>query len=172
MEDFNSCEYSTEQKIEGKWLALRLFFVFFYIAFATAYFALIYVTRIFTLGALIPLAVWILVFFTWRYTCPDYKYEISSATLRFYVTYRKTCKERLKIKISEAVAILPIDSMNEKIMEFAPKKVFSSLPSKSCKDKYAILFSDEKGKRCAFLFVATKEAVRLLSVYNSKTVKT
>ena len=171
MEGFNTYEYSAEQKIEGKWLFLRLFFIFFYIAFATAYFIVIYVTRIFTLGALIPIAVWVLIFLTWRYTSPDYKYEISSGTLRFFVTYKKKSREKLKIKISEAEAIIPIDTEGDKLRDFSPWKIYTAVPSKNSTDVYAVLFYNEKGKRCAFLFVATEEAVRLLAIYNSKTVK-
>ncbi len=171
MENFNCYEYSTEQKIEGKWLFLRIFFIFFYIAFAAAYFLVIYVTRIFPVGALIPIAVWILVFLTWKYTSPEYKYEISSGFLRFFITYGKKEKEAVRIKISAAEAIIPLDTMKDTLRDFAPRKIYSAVPSGSSADKYAVLFHNEKGKRCAFIFVATAEAVRLLSIYNSKTVK-
>ena len=123
MENFNCCEYSTEQKTEGRWLFLRIFFVIFYIAFAVTYFAVIYITRIFPVGALIPLALWILVFFTWRYTKPDYKYEISSGFMRFFVVYRKKQKEKLKIKISTADAIIPKSLFDEKEKEFALQRI-------------------------------------------------
>ena len=171
MEGFNTYEYSAEQKPTGKWLLLRLFFLLFYTLFATAYFLVIYVTRFFPVGALIPVAVWILVFLTWRYTRPDYKYEISSGALRFFVTYKKKPQEKLKIKISEAEAIIPIDTEGDKLRDFSPRKIYTAVPSKNSTDVYAVLFYNEKGKRCAFLFVATEEAIRLLAIYNSKTVK-
>ncbi len=171
MEDFNCFEYSAEQKIEGRWLFLRILFIFFYVAFAAAYFVVIYTTRIFTLGALIPIAVWILVFLTWRYTRPDYKYEISAGVLRFYVIYKKKAAEKLKIKISSAEAIAPLSTLSEQIKSFKPRKTYSALPTKPSSDAYAILFKDERGNPCVFLFIATGDAIRLLGIHNKKTVK-
>ena len=62
MEGFNNYEYSASQKSEGKWLLSKILLILGYIAFATVYFVVIYITKFFPLGALIPLFLWIRVF--------------------------------------------------------------------------------------------------------------
>lgn len=171
MEDFNSYEYTAERRAEGKWFFLKLSVIFAYVLFAVAYFVVIYVTRVFPLGALIPFVLWILIYFTWRYVKPDLKYTVERGTLSFFVIYgQKNKKKKLEIKISDAVEIAPRDELADKIAKFSPKRTYSALPSKKSADAYAILYTDKGGKRCVFYFVATAAALKLLRMYNSKTI--
>ena len=111
-----------------------------------------------------------LVFFTWRYTKPDYRYFIEKGTLSFYVYFgKKTKKKKTEFTISSAEAIAPIDSLKEKIREFAPAAVYSAVPSIKSTDVYAALYTDSKGKKCVLYFVATERALKLLRFYNSRT---
>lgn len=83
--ELNTYEYSAEQKTEGKWLVYKLLLVSAYIAYTLIYLALIIKTGFVPLGALIPLTLWIIIFFTWRYTSPDYTYTVLSGELTFTV---------------------------------------------------------------------------------------
>ena len=85
--EFCQYEYTVARKPEGFFGFMKLFLILFYVAFIGAYFAIIYITRIIPLGALIPVFLWILVYFTWRYVKQEYKYEISGSTLTFSVIY-------------------------------------------------------------------------------------
>ena len=176
MEDFNSFEYSTEQKSEGKWLAFKILLLLGYVLFAGAYFVVIFVTRIIPLGALIPVAVWILIFLTWRYTHPDYQYIIETGVFTFYVNYgrmgkRKIRKEKTSFRISEAKHIVPVAEAESFISEFSPVNVYCAVPSKSSTDVYVALYNDKVGKKSAIYFVTTPETLRLLKIYNSAALK-
>ena len=173
MEDFNSFEYAAEQKPEGKYFAFRIALLALYVVFAAAYFLVAYITRIIPIVAILPIFLWILIFFTWRYTSPDYKYTIESGTFTFSVGYVKNKKKpRTSFKISTAEAILPLDQANERIAEFSPAVSYSSVPSVNSSDVYVALYTDEQGKKCAMYFIATSQALRLLRFHNSRTVVT
>lgn len=173
MEDFNSYEYTAERRAEGVWLLLKILMIVGYLAFAVGYFVIIYVTRVFPLGALIPFFLWILIHFTWKYVKPDLKYTIDHGTLSYFVIYRrKSGRKKLEIKISDAEEIAPMNDIKDKIAAFSPNRIYSALPSKKNADAYAILYTDKQGKRCVFYFVATEASLKLLRIYNSKTVIT
>ena len=146
-----------------------------YVIYTVAYFVIIYATRIFPLGALIPVTLWIIIYFTWRYTSPDYKYVIEAGTFTFYVNYSKKDKDKKKrsaFKISSAEAIAPVESLKDEIAAFKPKKVFSAVPSKSAPDQYAILYTDLEGVKCVIYIVVTAQSLKLLHLHNSRTVMT
>lgn len=165
--DFCQYEYSVTRKSEGVFGFMKLLLILLYVTFSAAYFAAIYITRIFTLGALIPVALWILVYFTWRYVKQDYKYEISGSILTFSVIYgNKKPKKVTEIRINTAKAILPLADAMEEIAAHVPKKIYSAIPQKDDPDSYAMLYTDEGGKNCVFLFKATNESLRILHVYN------
>lgn len=173
MEDFNSYEYTAERRAEGVWLLLKVSVILAYVLFAVGYFVVIYVTRVFPLGALIPFVLWILIYFTWRYVKPDLKYIIERGALSYFVIYgQRTKRKKLEIKISDAIEIAPRDEIADKIAEFSPNHTYSALPSKKSPDAYAVLYTDKDGKRCVFYFVATAAALKLLRLYNSKTIIT
>ena len=170
--DMVEYEYTVQQKCEGKWRLFKWGMLLFYVVFAVAYFLIIYTTRIFTLGALIPLFLWILIYFTWKYVKPEYKYVISDAHLTFYKIYGKTQKEKLHIKICEAEYIIPLEESLDEIQQLGPKNVYSALPSKSSNDSYIIIFKGKDGTSSAFMFKATEKALKALKFYNKNTVIT
>jgi len=170
MDDFNTYEYAAEQKSEGKWKLARILLLSSYVLFVAAYFLVLYKIRLIPLFAITPIIVWILVFFTWRYTKPDYRYTIEKGSFSFYVCYgKKTKRKKTEFAISSAEAIAPADSLKDKIQQFAPQKSYSSVPSVKSGDIYAALYTDSKGKKCVLYFVATERALKLLRFYNSRT---
>ncbi len=165
--ELNSYEYSAEQKTEGKWLASKLLLVLAYIAYTLVYLALIIKTGFVPLGALIPLTLWIIIFFTWRYTSPDYTYTVLSGELTFTVRYGgRTKRERFKLRIAEAESIAPLSELKDEVRE--AKKLYSALPSRNAADAYAIIFT-QGGAKCAFIFKATRDALKILHFYNKNT---
>ncbi|MBO5879210.1 MAG: hypothetical protein J6Q68_01490 [Clostridia bacterium] len=173
-----SCEYTVSQKSEGKWRLFRWLLVLSYIAFVGIYFVIIYTTKFFPLGALIPVFLWILIFFTWKYSKPDYKYVIGEAHVTFYRVIGKKAKEVVKIKISEAAYIGPLEDALMSIKDFLPKITRSFLPSAKCENNYIILYKNEntilpgieKEFSEAVIFQITDEAARCLRFYNKATV--
>lgn len=171
MDDFNTYEYSATQKSEGKWLIYKILLMTLYVLYAAGYFILIFITRMIPLGALIPVTLWIIIYFTWKYTKPDYKYVIEAGKLTFYVLYgNKTKRKKAEIRVSSAEKIAPVRDISEDISAFAPEITYSALPCGDASDAYAALYKDEAGKRCVFYFVATAQALKLLHFYNSRTI--
>lgn len=108
-------EFKAEQKHEEKWLLLRILLIIASVLYTVGYLALIISTRIIPLGALIPLTLWILIFFTWRYANPDYEYTIASGVMSYYVRYGNKKKKKLKaqIRLSEAETITPLSQIKK-----------------------------------------------------------
>ncbi len=175
MEGFNYFEYSTEQKCEGKWALYKILLILAYILFAAAYFTVIFITRMIPLGALIPFFIWILVFLTWRYISPDYKYTIEKGEFSFYIIYSekkdKNKKPKTSFKISDAVTIMPRDGAENAVSDFSPEAIYTAVPSKSAADVYVALYRDKEGKRCALYFVSAPDTLRLIRIYNSEAIK-
>ncbi len=170
MGDFNTYEYAATQKAEGKWLIYRILLMSLYALYTAGYFVFIFVTRMIPLGALIPVTLWIIIFFTWKYAKPDYKYVIKAGKLNFYLIYGNKKKHlKAEIRISSAEKIAPVSNISSEIAAFAPEIVYSALPNQDAADAYAVLYKNENGKKCVFYFVATAQALKLLHFYNSGT---
>lgn len=166
MEGFNTYEYSASQKSEGLWLLYKILLIVGYVLFATVYFVIIYVTKFFPVGALIPVFLWMLIYFTWKYANPDYTYEITGGVFNYYVKYGKKKSLKSSFKISEAKYIGPIGEYKEK----RPHTVYTAIPSKKSTDIYISVYNTPTP--CAIKFVATKDALRLLKRHNKDTVIT
>ena len=165
-------EYTVAQKNEGKWSIYRWLMLSGYVLFAAGYFIAAYLSGFIPLVAILPLLLWILVYFTFRYVKPEYKYEISEAYLKFYKIYGKSEKETARIKICDADFIIPLENAIDEIQAYAPLCTYSAIPSKDSTDLYVILYKDSLGVASAFMFKATAEALKCLKFYNGKTVIT
>ena len=75
-ESINHVEYVVEQKPEGKNLTLRILLIAGYILFGLAYFIFFTVKlKIVMLISLLPVFIWMLVFFTWRFAAVEHEYQ-------------------------------------------------------------------------------------------------
>ena len=164
--EFCQYEYTYARAREGLYGILKWALILFYIIFVLAYFLLIFLTRMIPLGALIPIALWILIFFTWKYACQEYKYEISGSEISFSVLYGRKAKPKTKIHINEAESIIPLAVADDAIKSFAPQRIYDAKQKKNDPDTYAMLYRDREGKRCLFVFKATDEALRFIRIYN------
>ena len=171
MDNFNTYEYGAEQKNEGKWRIYRLLLISAYILFAVAYFLAIYISRIFPLGALIPVFLWILVHFTWRYVKPDYKYTVEAGYFTFTKIYASRIKKEVaRFLISSAIEIAPSEAIRTSLNTVKKKNAHSAIPERNAENQYTAIYNNERGEVCAVNFVATKECLKLMRFYNSKTV--
>ena len=165
-------EYTVAQKSEGKWSIYRWLMLSGYVLFAAGYFIAAYLSGFIPLVAILPLLLWILVYFTYRYVKPEYKYEISEAYLKFYRIYGKKAKEVTRIRICDADFIIPLESAITEIQRYSPSRTYSAIPSKDSTDLYVILYKNDSQDACAFMFKATAEALKCLKFYNGNTVIT
>lgn len=171
--ELSDFEYTVAQNHEGKWRAYKWLMVLGYVLFSGAYFIVATSIRFPQIVAILPLFLWILIFFTWKYVNPEYKYKITAGHLHFFRIFGKNGKkgkEILKIKLIDAMYIMPLEDALGKIKDIEPKKTYSALPSKVCSDSYIILYKNEKSEPEAFLFKVTSDALKSLRFYNKNTV--
>ena len=166
-------EYTVAQKHEGKWKTYKTLTLLGYVAFAGAYFAIAFATTIgIPLVAILPLFLWMLIFFTYKYVNPEYKYKITEGNLYFFRITGKKEKEIFKTRICDATYIMPLSEGEAKIRDVEPKKIYSALPSLQTADPYVIIFKNEMGEPLAFTFKATSDGLKSLRFYNKNTVMT
>ena len=114
-ESINHVEYVVEQKPEGKNLTLRILLIAGYILFGLAYFIFFTVKlKIVMLISLLPVFLWMLVFFTWRFAAVEHEYQIVSGTVIFSDIYgNRTRKKKFEYKIKDMLTIAPMDRTHE-----------------------------------------------------------
>lgn len=169
--EFNSYEYGKEAKIEGKLKARRNMLLLLYVAFTIGAFGVIFANKIYPLGAIVPIFVWMLIFFTWRYVKIDNKYVIESGVLTFTRRYGNT-KPRLvtEFRIKTAELIAPLKDSEHKVKDFDPEFTYSAVSSASSEDVYVCLYKNADDKRCALYIEVTNAAIKMLRYYNENTV--
>lgn len=165
-------EYAVPQAKEGKYKKRRILLIIAYILFLPVVFALMlnlpFGKLMIPLMCLGPIALWIIVFFTWRYVSIEYEYSIVSGKVTFAVIYGgRTRKEKLTFALKDCSAIAPLDEDGKKRVEaFAPDTVYSAVPKENDEDAYFASFTDDNGKRIVFEFEATNKMISLCKLHN------
>lgn len=169
--DFTSTyEYAVEQKAEGKFRLMKIGFMALYILYPLVLLIIVSMLQIFQLFALVIVTEWMLVYFTWCYTKPEYEYSVTSGKVTFSIIYgKRSRKEKLTFTIKECLQIAPATEREwvEKLELYAPEVTYSALSCNDTPDKYYAAFESEDGKRCVFYFEATEKMLKLCRNYNS-----
>lgn len=178
MEEFNTYEYTVEHsKKDRKLKTKKLMLILFYTVYCSAGIAFAAFSGVGVLVAplmaLIPVTLWMIVFFTWRYVSPEYKYSMTSGVVSFTTVYgARTEKKLFEIRIAEAERIAPIkDISDSELKEYSPEIEYNCVSTQDTPDGYCMLFKSKDGKRAVCRFEATARAIKILKYYNSKTVK-
>jgi hypothetical protein len=169
--DFTSTyEYTVEQKPEGKFRLMKFAFMSLYIIYPLIFMAILFIIQIFQLFALVAVTEWMLVYFTWKYTKPEYEYSVTSGRVTFSVIHgKRSRKEMLTFAIKDCLQIAPATEREwvERLELYDPELVFSAVSSTESPDRYYAAFENEDGKRCVFHFEATEKMLKLCRNYNS-----
>ncbi len=175
MEEFQTYEYAVRQRIEGKWIAARVGLIALYVLFVVGWLVFGLKTGFVPLLCHIPLTLWMLIFFTWRYTAVEYEYSITSGVLTFSKIFGgRSRKAIFEVPLREAVRIAPLGVMEEyaRGTEYKPEISFSGISSISAPDVYFMLFEDadkkdkKKTRRAVYYFEATQKALHICHYYN------
>jgi len=171
--EINNFEYAAEQKIEGKIKIRRNLLLALYVLFTIVLFGIIFWIKMIPLGAVVPIIVWMLVFFTWRYVKIDHKYTIETGNLTYTQKYGSS-KPRVitEFRVKEANLIAPLKEYEHKVTDFEPEIIYDGRPSVECSGQYVALYTDKNGKRCAYYFQATAASLKVLHYYNTDCVVT
>ncbi|MBR2387384.1 MAG: hypothetical protein IKB02_01305 [Clostridia bacterium] len=175
MNEFQTYEVTTHQKIYGSWLVKRIVLIIAYVFYVLAAFILGFTTKITVpLLALVPVTLWMIIFFTWRYTDVDYEYSMTSGYLTFSVIYgSRTRKQIFETQIKAMTLIAPYtDDYFDKAQRYAPEVEYRALSSKNAENAYFALFENRDGKKSIFIFEADDRALSIFKFYNSTSTVT
>ena len=175
MNELQEFDYCISKKPEGKYRLCRILMVLGYVAFALAFFFGLYAMHLYQFIAFIVLVEWIVVFFTWRYVSIEYRYEMLSGRIKFFIIYGgRTKKLVLDARIKDYETIAPCDAATQTELE---KQSFESVyrfisTERSYEDRYYAIFKNDSGNDCIVYFEATQKALKILKFYNMNTVVT
>ena len=153
----NHAEYTVLQKAEGRFLRLRILLISLYILFGLSYAIFAIVISIVQIIALLPLLLWILAHFTFRYVSLEHSLTISEGALTVTDILKDGKKiKRLKIVLSEA------ETLSE-IPQEVPKNViiYDYRGDTQASGSYCITFK-ENGKKAVLYLRTTPEFLRIL----------
>ena len=173
MEEFQTYEYTVRQRIEGKWVVARVLMITLYVLFVVGWLLFGILTGWVPLLALIPVTLWMLIFFTWRYVSVEYEYSITSGVLTFSKIYGgRSRKKVFEVALRDAVRIAPLGEAEEyqRGEAYKPEISFTGVSTMSAPDVYYMLFehTEKKQKRRAvYYFEATQKALHICRYYNA-----
>ena len=177
MNESATYEYVVAKKREGKYALARVALIIGYIFYVIIFFSVGILSRLLVpCIALVPVTTWILVYFTWRYVNIDFEYSATSGVITFSKVFGNRSRRPVtEIRIKNASAIAPLtDRLHKSKLEaYAPDVIYSALSTEDTPDAYFMIYEDEEGRRCAFLFEATAQMLKICRYYNpSATVIT
>ena len=167
-EGINSASYTVSRRSEGKNALARVLLVCGYVLFAIAYSSAFIAIKIPQLIAILPILLWMAVFFSWKYVSYDICYIVDAGN--FYV--EKECGNKKKrifsCHVKEADEIAPLNS--EKTLALAKTGciVTDLRGSVSSPDSYYIKCKND-GKEQIVYVERTMRIVKLLHRLNEKT---
>ena len=172
MNEFSTYEYVVERKNKGSNKLKPVLFILGYVVLAIGLLLFAVKSKLGApLVALAPLALWIAVFLTWRYTKIEYEYSITSGILTFSEIYGgRSRKVITEFKLKDCLAIAPLSELGKRDAEETHIK-YSALSDLNSPSAYFASFDDEKGRRCVFLFEATEKALKICRFYNPSHTK-
>ena len=169
----NSYEYIVKQKSEGIWLWRRIGMIGLYTVLTLAFLGTFLALKFPWAITFLPLLVWVLIFFTWRYVSPEYEYATLSGEITFTTIWGgKSRKTLFTANIKDFTAIAPYDAEAEAYVTAQKcNRDFRCMSSLNADDLYYGIFmlGDEK---CVVYFEATEKALKILKYYNRNTVVT
>lgn len=164
-------EYAVEKKPEGNYKTKRILMIALYAVFGLGLAGACIGIGIVPLVAVVPIFVWMLIFFTWRYVSIGYKYAIESGEFRFAQTFGgKAKKNDAVVHLKNAVAFLPLDKAEKVMADFSAECCFDGRPATDATDLYALLINED-GKRYQFVIQATEPSQKPIRYYLPLAVK-
>ena len=160
-------EYVVTKKAEGKNLLLRIALIALYVLFALSYFIFFTaVIPIVMLIALLPVFIWMLVFFTWRYASVEIEYQIHSGMVTFYHIYGgRSRRKKFEYRIKDMLTVAPMDRTHEGDYTRA-LQIRDFRGAKSTPDAYYFTYKKDD-KTCAVFFEATSKTLKSFRYFNS-----
>lgn len=162
----------TVAEAKSKKLALKkLLLLCAYVVYAVGLLLLGSTTKlILPLLALIPITLWIIVFFTWRYTQVQYEYSLFAGEMTVSrILGDRFRKVLVKVRITELASVLPCgEDAADAIARFAAEDTVFAASAENAEGLYVALWKDsESGKKRQLFFEPDERAVKILRYYNA-----
>lgn len=124
------------------------------------------------LVAFVPIAIWILVFFTWRFTQVEYEYSFFAGKLTVSrILGGRSRKVLCEVLIRELAAVLPYEEeYRAKAEQFGAEKSIYAVSSLEAENLYLLLFAPEGEKRQLLCMELNEKALKILKYYNMSAV--
>lgn len=162
----NFAEYVYDVKNEGKTKLWRTLAIIGYIAFGVAYFVIACSIPLYPIIAILPLLVWMLVFFTWGFVSYDCYYEFRHGEMEFGTVrtgkHGRRRRQKLTLNVKSASAARVYDSADPELSSV--KKIYDFSESISS-DKRIIIFFEREGVSSAVIFEGTARVAKLIASY-------
>ena len=117
------------------------------------------------LVALLPVTLWIVIFFTWRFVSVEHEYVVSSGVMTFTdVLGGRTRRVLFAVSVKDMTEIAPVP-----VGDCDPvgvKSVVDLRGTKASPAGYCFKVQSEEGETFAVLFTATEKALKILRYYN------
>jgi hypothetical protein len=171
MHDMETFEFVDVQKKNRKIILHKIILVTIYVFYVTSLLLIgTFIRIVAPLLAFIPLSLWILVFFTWKYTNIEYEYSITSGELTFskiYGSRKRKVITKMMIKQFELVNKLDGREAADRLEMANPQKRYIAVSSIDDENVYYGVYKDDNGQNCVLYFKANDEALRIFRHYNS-----
>lgn len=177
MDEFQTYEFVVAKKKTGHYAIKRaLLFLAYVLYVAVLLLTGMLFELIVPLLALIPISLWIIVFFTWRYVSVEYEYSMVSGEITFSEIYGgRSRKTKMVFRLKDCAMIAPADQKEwrERAELYGAARVYSALSAEGAADAYFAAFENEDKEKCIVYFEATEKALKICRFYNpSATVVT
>ena len=162
----NFTEYVYDVKNEGKVKLYRTLAVIGYILFAAAYFIVACSIPLYPIIAVLPIFVWMLVFFTWGLVAYDCYFVFNHGEMEFGTVKTgkngRRRKKKLSLTVKNARAARLYDATDA---ELASVKRLYDFSESNTSDKRIVIFFDEGGVSSAVVFEGTAKAAKLIASF-------
>lgn len=148
----------------------KLLFIALYALWVIVFFAIVMLIKFFVLIMFVPVTLWILIFFTWRYTQVQYEYSFLAGEITVSrILNERFRKEMLKVHIRDFSAVVPCrDEYVDQINAFGTEKTFFAVSAKDSPGRYAAMWQDkENGTKMVLYFEPDEKSLKILRYYNA-----
>jgi len=170
----NFVNYGVAKKPEGSYKLKRILMILAYILIPGAIAGAFIAMKILPILAVLPVCIWMLVFFTWRYVSIEYEYIILDGEFKMMEVYgSKSMRELCRTRVSAMKTIAPYNHAHKAAADAVPAdRRIEAVSTMNADDIYYAVFKADDGEDTVVFFEATEKTLKVLRYYNSETVMT
>lgn len=162
---FNYGEYVVTQKKEGRNKRHRALLLCLYFLFGFSFSVVFLALKLVPVIAIMPLLLWIIVHFTWKYVNVEYKYTIEKGEISFFKVYSASDEKKvLAFKLADAHTVLPLSTADAAIADYAPERTIDFRGTVKAVNVAAVLVEIDR-RKIAVYFETCKKTVSLINLY-------